>query len=63
MSNGGELGFFSRGDMFPEFEAAAFSLRPGEVSPITKTKAGYHILQLIERRGELINVRHLLIHA
>lgn len=63
MSKGGELGFFSRGDMFPEFEAAAFSLRPGEVSPITKTKAGYHILQLIERRGELINVRHLLIQA
>ncbi len=61
MSKGGELGFFSRGDMYPEFESAAFSLKPGEISPIIKTKAGYHILQLIERRGELINVRHLLI--
>ncbi len=63
MSKGGELGFFSRGDMYPEFEAAAFSLKPGEVSPIIKTKAGFHILQLIERRGETINVRHILIQA
>lgn len=61
MTKGGELGFFSRGDMYPEFEAAAFSLKPGEVSPIIKTKAGYHILQLIERRGETINVRHILV--
>lgn len=58
----GELGFFGRGEMFPEFEAAAFRLQtPGEVSPIVLTKAGYHILQLIERRGELVNVRHILI--
>lgn len=63
MSKGGELGFFSRGDMYPEFEAAAFSLKPGEISPIVKTKAGFHILQLIERRGETINVRHILIQA
>lgn len=61
MTKGGELGFFARGDMYPEFEAAAFSLKPGEISPIVKTKAGFHILQLIERRGEVINVRHLLI--
>lgn len=61
MSKGGELGFFARGDMYPEFESAAFSLKPGEISPIVKTKAGFHILQLIERRGELINVRHLLL--
>jgi peptidyl-prolyl cis-trans isomerase SurA len=61
MTKGGELGFFARGDMYPEFEAAAFSLKPGEISPIVKTKAGFHILQLIERRGEMINVRHLLI--
>lgn len=58
----GELGFFGRGEMFPEFEAAAFKLQtPNEVSPIVETKAGFHILQLIERRGELVNVRHILL--
>ena len=57
---GGELGLFGRGEMYPEFEAAAFSLKKGEVSDIVKTDAGYHILQLIERRGEYVNVRHIL---
>lgn len=58
----GEVGFFTRGEMDPEFEAAAFKLKkPGEVSNVIKTKYGYHILQLIERRGENINVRHILI--
>ncbi len=57
----GELGFFERGDMFTEFEAAAFRLQtPNEISPIIETKAGYHLIQLIERRGELINARHIL---
>lgn len=58
---GGELGFYSRGDLHPEFEAVAFSLRPGEVSEIVETRSGYHIIELIERRGEQINVRHLLL--
>lgn len=58
----GELGFFGRGEMFHEFEAAAFRLQnPGEISPVVETKVGYHILQLIERRGELVNVRHILL--
>ncbi len=59
---GGELGMFKRGDMRPEFEAAAFKLKTaGEVSDIVETEDGFHILQLIERRGEYINVRHILL--
>jgi len=58
---GGELGFYSRGDLHPEFEAVAFSLRPGEVSEVVETRSGYHIIELIERRGEQINVRHILL--
>ncbi len=58
---GGELGFYGRGELFPEFEATAFSLRPGEVSEVIETEAGYHILQMIERRGEQFNVRHILL--
>jgi peptidyl-prolyl cis-trans isomerase SurA len=58
---GGELGFYGRGELFPEFEATAFGLMPGEVSEIIETQAGFHIIQMIERRGEQINVRHILI--
>jgi peptidyl-prolyl cis-trans isomerase SurA len=58
---GGELGMFGRGEMYSEFESAAFSLKEGEVSPVIETKAGFHILQLIERQGENVNVRHILL--
>ena len=58
---GGELGMFKRGEMRPEFEAAAFKLKPGEVSDIVETEDGYHLIQMIERRGEYVNVRHILI--
>lgn len=58
---GGEVGFVGRGQLFPEYEAAAFGLEKGEISEIIKTKAGYHIIQLIERRGQLINTRHILL--
>ena len=60
-TKGGELGFFSRGDMVGEFEAAAFALKPGEVSPIIETQYGFRIIQLIERRGNTVNARHILI--
>ncbi len=58
---GGELGFINRGEFYREFEAVAFNLQPGEVSEIFETKAGFHIVEKIERRGEQVNVRHILI--
>ncbi|MGB5233155.1 MAG: SurA N-terminal domain-containing protein [Desulfoprunum sp.] len=46
--NGGDLGFFSRGSMVPEFDAKVFSMQPGEISDIVKTEFGYHIIKLEE---------------
>ncbi len=60
-ANGGELGFFERGNMVPQFEAIAFSLKGKEVSEVFETEYGYHFMQLIERRGEQVNARHILI--
>lgn len=59
--NGGELGYVNRGDLVPEFERAAFKLKEGEVSEIVVTKFGMHIIQLIDRKGEQINARHILL--
>ncbi|HON17687.1 MAG TPA: peptidylprolyl isomerase [Salinivirgaceae bacterium] len=58
---GGELGYVGRGDLVPEFANVAFKLQKGEVSRIVKTEYGYHIIQLIDRKGERINVRHILL--
>lgn len=58
---GGELGFHGRGEFAPEFEAAAFNLRDGEISEVIETEFGFHIIQMIERRGDFINVRHILL--
>ena len=60
-NNGGELGFMSRGELVPEFERAAFKLNSTEVSEVVESTFGFHIIQMIERRGEQINVRHILI--
>ncbi len=60
-ANGGELGWAKRGSYVPEFEAMAYSLEPGEISEIVETKFGYHILELLERRGNTIKLRHILI--
>lgn len=59
--NGGELGFYGRGQLYPEFEAVAYKLNDGEVSNVVETEAGYHIIQMIERKGDYINVRHILL--
>jgi peptidyl-prolyl cis-trans isomerase SurA len=58
---GGELGFIQRGDFVTEFEEVAFNLKADEISDIVETKFGFHVIQLIERRGERINARHVLI--
>ena len=58
---GGEIGSMQRGDFVPEFEEVAFLLEPGEMSDIVKTRFGFHIIQSIDRKGDKINVRHLLI--
>jgi len=60
-SYGGDLGFISRGDFIKDFEEVAFSLQKGQISNVTRTDFGYHIIQLIDRKGESINVRHILI--
>jgi len=57
----GEIGFFAKGNLVAPYEAAALSLKTGEISPITESEYGYHIIQLIERRGNEFNSRHILI--
>ena len=59
---GGELGFMGRGQLVPEFSAVAFNLTdPKKVSRIVQSEFGYHIIQLIEKRGDRINCRHILL--
>lgn len=59
---GGELGFMGRGQLVPEFAAVAFNLTdPKKVSRIVQTEFGYHIIQLIEKRGDRVNCRHILL--
>jgi len=60
-SQGGNLGYAVRGTYVPEFEATAYSLDKREISEPIETEFGYHILQLLDRRGNKINLRHILI--
>jgi peptidyl-prolyl cis-trans isomerase SurA len=59
-SQGGDLGFARRGSFVKEFEEVAFTLNEGEISKPVKTQFGYHIIQLVERRGDAVRTRHIL---
>ena len=58
---GGEVGFVRRGMLVPEFDAAAFSMKEGEITEPFESQFGIHIMQLVERRGDEYNCRHILL--
>lgn len=59
-AQGGDLGFFRRGELAPEYEATALGLRQGEISDPVETDFGFHMIQLLEIRGSSYNTRHIL---
>jgi peptidyl-prolyl cis-trans isomerase SurA len=61
VQNKGDMGWVGRGEMVPEFEAMAFKLKPNEISMPFESDFGFHILQLLERRGNEYHSRHILI--
>ncbi|HKJ41317.1 MAG TPA: peptidylprolyl isomerase, partial [Sunxiuqinia sp.] len=60
-ANGGELGYMGRAQLDPAYAAAAFSLKGDRISNVVKSDFGYHIIQLIDRKGEQINTRHIIL--
>lgn len=62
-SSNGELGFFKKKELTPEYEAAALRLEPGQMSDVVESPFGFHLIQLIERRGDTYNTRHILLKA
>ena len=58
---GGYLGFFKRGELVPEYEAASMKLEPGQMSPIVQSQFGFHLIQFIERKGNTYSTRHILL--
>lgn len=60
-AHGGDLGFVKRGVFFPQFESAAFELAVNEISQVIESPVGYHVIQLLEKRGDAIHCRHILI--
>lgn len=59
-SNNGDMGWMGRGMLVPEFEATSFKLKPNEISMPVETEYGFHIIQLLERRGNEYHSRHIL---
>jgi peptidyl-prolyl cis-trans isomerase SurA len=59
---GGEIGYLGRAQLDPEYAAAAFNLKGDKISNVVKSEFGYHIIQLVDRKGDKVNTRHILMN-